>query len=80
MTALYGRVMEETTAWPTPTPTTTPSPFLATSEICSDDFKMDTIVETYDNRTYVFSGHKFWLLNKAGTESGQPIQGNLGFV
>jgi hypothetical protein len=68
MAYLYGRMVEETTQPTTLTPVSSPTdaPTLPTNDICSDEFKMDIMVETADGKTYVFSGANFWLVAKAG--------------
>jgi hypothetical protein len=40
-----------------------PSVNQPSNEICSPDFQLDAIFRTIDNKTYVFSGRKFWKLN-----------------
>lgn len=42
------------------------------NEICNADFALDAIFRTIDNRTFVFSGRKFWQLNDKGIEPGYP--------
>jgi Hemopexin len=63
--ALYGAGGEANDVGEKPTDAPPPAPSVdkTDNEICSPDFQLDAIFRTVDNRTYVFSGRKFWRLN-----------------